>query len=449
MRSSLVVLERGWLDMIVDPLRYRTSRATGLIRRLGRLLPEPDLVLLLDAEPKVVRHRKSELDDVEIDRQLRRWRALARDHGSRFEALDATRSADEVLDDAVAHINSRLASRQFDAASCDLAWCLGKPAQRGRDYWVVARGGRPRWFLHESPGARSLLRTGVFRPARARHLTAALALEAARRASRGRIGSTVRITVDPETGIAPAIASRLGKRVEIAALALPKERNHRALLSIADDGGKLIAFAKVALAAEPVRHERRVLEQLTRIGPESFVAPRVLDFFEWSDCAVLVLEPVAVRGRSDRRLNELEVEVLVELSQLGASLSPVLGHAHSEIPVHGDFAPWNSSRNGDRGLVLWDWEGAHLGYPLEDYFHWHTQRLVLLSAETPADLVKRALRPDPMLRAVCERMSIPLDEAPRMLRAYLERSAALLQPGSRAMEARLCALELLLEDAGV
>ena len=223
-RSTLVVLERGWADMLVDPRRYRTSRATGLARHLARLLPAPDLVLFLDGEAEVAHERKRELEVVEIDRQLMEWRSLAREDANRFETLDATRPAEDVLEQAVAHVNRRLAARQLDMGSCDLALaCLGTPAQEGRRYRLIARRGRPRWLLQAQAGAAGLLRSGIYRPAQARHLVGAKALDLVVRGTGGRLGVQSSITVDPEAGLAPAIASRLGrKRVQIAGVALPQ-----------------------------------------------------------------------------------------------------------------------------------------------------------------------------------------------------------------------------------
>ena len=443
-RTTLVVLERGWPDMIVDPRRYRASHVTGLVRHMGRLLPAPDLVFFLDGEPDVAHERKPELDIEEIDRQLNEWRALALDELHRFEALDATRPAEEILDEAVARMNRRLASRQLDIGSCDLALaCVGKPVQRGSDYWLIAPRGRPRWFLRAHPSAAGLLQTRIYRPAQMRHLAGAKALDVVRRGSRGCLGVKSCVTVDPETGLAPAIAFHLGRtRVQIAGVAVPKDRGERALLSVWDES-RLVAFAKVARESGPLEHERRVLEELARIGPKTFVAPRVLGFFHSWVGAVLVLEPLPVVGRSDRPLGEREVDALTELSQLRDAFGPGLGSARAGVPAHGDFAPWNSSRTDSGALALWDWEEAHLGDPLEDYFHWHVQRLVLLSAGTVTELVRRALDPDPMLRALCERLSVAPEESPHLLRSYLERSAGLLPPASPGAEARGRAIELL------
>ena len=38
-RSTLVVIERGWHDLEVDPRRHRLSVGSGLVRLLGRILP--------------------------------------------------------------------------------------------------------------------------------------------------------------------------------------------------------------------------------------------------------------------------------------------------------------------------------------------------------------------------------------------------------------------------
>jgi hypothetical protein len=441
-RSTLVVLERGWADLVVDPRRYRTSRGTGLARQLARFLPAPDLVLFLDGEAEVAHGRKRELEVAEIDRQLKEWRSLAREDANRFETLDATRPAEDVLDQAVVHVNRRLAARQLDIRSWDIALvCLGTPAQEGRRYWLVARRGRPRWLLQAQSGAAGLLRSGIYRPAQARHLAGAKALDLIVRGTGGRVGVQSSITVDPEAGLAPVIASRLGrKRVQITGVALPKDRGERALLSICDDS-QLIAFAKVAREGARLGHERHVLEELGRIGPRTFVTPRVLDFFDWRGVAVLVLEPLPVVGRSDRPLAEREMEALVELAQLGDALEPVLGNARAGVPAHGDFAPWNSGRTESGLLALWDWEEANLGDPLEDYFHWHVQRLVLLSAGTVTELVRRTLDPDPILQALCGKLSVPREALPYLLRAYLERAATSTSPAAEVRERTIEVLE--------
>lgn len=71
----LVLYDRYWLDQLVDPLRYGLSRTTG-IRLLWRILPKPDLIILLDDDPDKIYIRKPELTTAEIIEQLEKWKKL-------------------------------------------------------------------------------------------------------------------------------------------------------------------------------------------------------------------------------------------------------------------------------------------------------------------------------------------------------------------------------------
>jgi thymidylate kinase len=77
-RGGLVVMERGYWDMLVDPRRYRLGSPPAITRLLGPLVPRPDLTVVLGGDPAVIADRKSELPAAEIARQLGCWRRLAR-----------------------------------------------------------------------------------------------------------------------------------------------------------------------------------------------------------------------------------------------------------------------------------------------------------------------------------------------------------------------------------
>jgi thymidylate kinase len=57
------------LDLLVDPLRYRYSGPSWMVRLALRCVPMPDLVLLLDAPVHVLQARKHELAPEEATRQ--------------------------------------------------------------------------------------------------------------------------------------------------------------------------------------------------------------------------------------------------------------------------------------------------------------------------------------------------------------------------------------------
>jgi len=69
-RSGLIVFDRYYHDLLIDPLRYRYGGPMWLARFLGRFVPPPDLVfLVLDADEKVILSRKREVPPEELRRQ--------------------------------------------------------------------------------------------------------------------------------------------------------------------------------------------------------------------------------------------------------------------------------------------------------------------------------------------------------------------------------------------
>jgi len=446
-RSSLIVVERGWLDLAVDPRRYRLSLPAELVLGVARLLPRPDLVLVLEATPHAIHRRKGELPVGEIDRQLQAWRAVAARDPERFALIDASGWPPAVLEEALRRVDDRLASRHLHLDGCHLAFqCLGAIAVGGTRYAVIGRRGRLRWLLPTRVGAPGPSAAGLYRAARARQASGALALELVHRAGLGRLHRCVRL--DPEAGLAPRIAQALGTgRVELAAAVTGNGgRGSRALLTVWRDGRQL-AIAKVAREeAAKLEHERRVLEALASCSLASFAVPKVLESFNWQGCLVLLLRPIDARGRANRRLGRVELAALAELASLAEPLAPVLGAWPGGVPVHGDFAPWNSGPTRAGALAVWDWEDAHLGAPLEDLFHWRVQRLVLFREGDVATLVAAALEPDREVRWLCSELGISPEAAPLTLRNYLEGSLrAAGGPDARATHVRNLALARLAE----
>jgi thymidylate kinase len=99
-QSGLVIFDRYYDDMLADPRRYRYGGPTWLLRALRRGVKAPDLLIVLDASPEVVRARKQEQTTDEIRRQREQYRSLALEH-SNAVLIDAGRSASEVRAGAI------------------------------------------------------------------------------------------------------------------------------------------------------------------------------------------------------------------------------------------------------------------------------------------------------------------------------------------------------------
>jgi hypothetical protein len=110
-RGGLVVMERGWFDMAVDPRRYRLDVPNRVVETLGRLLPGPDMAFVLEAEAQTLHDRKAELPVHELARQTSRWRQVVFPDRTTRLVLDASQSPKALLDQAK---HALLAGRRAD-----------------------------------------------------------------------------------------------------------------------------------------------------------------------------------------------------------------------------------------------------------------------------------------------------------------------------------------------
>lgn len=74
---AVVLFDRYAYDMALDPRRFRIGRSVNVLKWLMRLVPKPDVIICLHAEPEVIAARKQELPLDEIRRQVNEIRAFA------------------------------------------------------------------------------------------------------------------------------------------------------------------------------------------------------------------------------------------------------------------------------------------------------------------------------------------------------------------------------------
>jgi thymidylate kinase len=76
-RGYLVVFDRYFYDVIVDPKRARFGGPAWFAQFLARLVPRPDITIVLDADEHVMYARKGELSVEELQRQRLAYRDLS------------------------------------------------------------------------------------------------------------------------------------------------------------------------------------------------------------------------------------------------------------------------------------------------------------------------------------------------------------------------------------
>lgn len=399
-RSGLIVRERGWWDLAVDPRRYRLQVHRAPVRFLGALLPRPDLVIVLEADPDVLHDRKPELERPEVERQLIAWRSASPD-GVPTIRIDVSRPAADVLraaTDAVVRVmESRAVSR------------LGAG-------WASLPGGRVRWWLPR--GSRGVARTAVsvYQPVTGRALAGwAIARSLA---TMGGFRLLPRGSAPPPA-VRRRVACHLPPRGTIAVGRATHPGRYVALLL--DEHGTCEAVAKIATdpsGASVIEQEAVSIGRFADRLPDFVRAPRVLH----AEPGLLLLEPFEWVPR--RRPWELDEPVARALGQLFRSgkRGPEAGWTG---PAHGDAAPWNLLRT-PRGWALVDWESAGEAPAFHDVCHYIVQSHALLGRPSASTIIEGFCRGrgwvGRAVSAYAEAADIPPGSAPEALAGYLERA---------------------------
>jgi thymidylate kinase len=109
-RSSLIIFDRYYYDMVADPARYRYGGPRRLLEVLSRVAPHPDLTLLLDAPADVIVDRKGELTLHEAEHLRGSYLSVCA-RVKNVHRLDATQPAEAVLTEAKLIILDEMARR--------------------------------------------------------------------------------------------------------------------------------------------------------------------------------------------------------------------------------------------------------------------------------------------------------------------------------------------------
>ena len=402
-RGGWVLLERGWWDMVVDPTRYRLDRRVRLAAWLGRLLPEPDAMVILDASPGVIAGRKSELPIDELRRQVECWRGLAAE-GRRSVLIDANQPAAAVFRSVTARLE----------AIFDPVRATSGTGRRWAEVPILSRG---TWLIPVSPrrSARSALM--LFHPVTVtgrigqRCLRATIAMGGLSILPRRDVPS-VREDVMERIPPGGSLSIRAGTRPG------------RSIAMIMDAQGVPIAVAKMGDDPESraaLVREAQTIERVTVLLRAPLTAPRIIAAAD----GLIVFDPIPWRPR--RRPWELPLDLAIGIGGLqdGALQKPMksgLGH--------GDFAPWNVMRTDD-GWVVIDWEDSvDAAPPFDDVVHYVVQGHALLGRPSVRELLD-ALRGHGKLghtlAAYADVIDRPRTELPTAFLDYLVRSSGAIK----------------------
>jgi glycosyltransferase involved in cell wall biosynthesis/thymidylate kinase len=401
-QTTLVVGERYFPDVIVHPQRYGFDVPTWLLRLASKLVPSPDLLVLLTDQPEVIFARKSELSPATItsqiaafERELPQWgnTAIVQTSGG-IEAVFG-RVSDLIFRECSRRVENRLKSQilqnqwhAFPSASNVKIWVNDQDTLRNAlslyqpylRYWQVVKS-----VINIVP---KLLQRLLFRD-----------------------------RPDPETALrldrlTQAIRKNLLNDNFVVSFLCGTPGPHQKLTAQASLNGKVIAYVKIGnvdAVGEVLRHEAKTLDWLKKQSLLCGHVPRVSAIERDADDILLFLSSPKIPAR--KRSHQADAKDASFLSLL-ASLSPetidiaqvfeAMGlnaylaqinetdangaaivrrsmtqlSEHFENQVvkvalgHGDYAPWNTLELEDGNLFVIDWEYSRNQAPvLDDLFH--------------------------------------------------------------------------------
>ena len=437
-KSTLVLFDRYYDDLLIDPKRYRYGGPMWLVKWLQRLIPQPDLYFVLDVPVEKLRERKQEVEPEELQRQIKAYREFAFSKPNAV-LLDGSQSVEEVVRQAqevvLDYMHERYLKRRhlwFPEKKEDrVSWLsnvlglkisLGNPTHAylglpdGRGYLLPldnftvfcqglnlypAQKWKARW------GKRLLLALG-----KVKLVTLGLP----------------KVCLEEKNPSIFQTLRELFRRKDLCfAVSLGTPGPHRKpVIQVMNLEGKVLGFAKLGwnkATKELVRHESQMLQFLNQQN-FPFEVPRVLYAYDdgnWNICVqesprgcvrsapqrlckdyINILCAFADRGVRWESLEKTFFwnRIIVRVQQIQNSywrhvMARVVETVHEQwsdkkVPLHlahGDFTPWNAIQIDGR-LYLYDWEYAEEWAPAGyDLFHFLVQISWLVEKKKPKEIV--------------------------------------------------------------
>lgn len=95
-RGTILICDRYYHDLLVDPIRYRYGGPMWIARLVGKSMPRPGLWVLLDVPTGLLQMRKQEVSREESERQRRAYFAFV-SRQAEHVIVDAAQPLDRVV----------------------------------------------------------------------------------------------------------------------------------------------------------------------------------------------------------------------------------------------------------------------------------------------------------------------------------------------------------------
>lgn len=105
--KTLIVFDRYYYDILVDPKRYRYGAPIELAYLVSKLIPKPDFLFLLDAPTHILQSRVQEVTSIETTRQKKAYLEFVSSQSNGI-VLDATQPLTTIASDVRSIVQKKL-----------------------------------------------------------------------------------------------------------------------------------------------------------------------------------------------------------------------------------------------------------------------------------------------------------------------------------------------------
>ncbi len=108
-KSTLVIFDRYYDDLIVDHKRYRYGGSKNIAKFIRIFIPKPELYFILTADANVIYGRKQEVEHSELQTQIENYKKLA--NGKQYHHIDVNKLPDAIVDEVYTILMKKMHER--------------------------------------------------------------------------------------------------------------------------------------------------------------------------------------------------------------------------------------------------------------------------------------------------------------------------------------------------
>ncbi|OEK07758.1 hypothetical protein A8C32_14800 [Flavivirga aquatica] len=108
-KSTLIIFDRYYDDLIVDYKRYRYGGSKNIAKLTRHFIPKPELYFILTADANIIYSRKQEVDYYELQTQIEDYKTLV--NGKQYHYIDANKSPESIVNEVYSILMKKMHER--------------------------------------------------------------------------------------------------------------------------------------------------------------------------------------------------------------------------------------------------------------------------------------------------------------------------------------------------